>query len=311
MATNEGVISLRRPSFVAAPVALSMALVANAGDASAKKRKRGAKRPPPADAEAISGLMGEYRWGMNKEQVLEKLKKRVQEDFSERLRGTVNDPTKNSFVRAEMRQAIKRVSLSFVEFDGQTSGYDVSIVDREFEHETGESMLVGKDGASQRFFFFNKGRLYKMFVAFDKERIGDRTFEEFGRLMQAQLGPAEAVYKEVTIREEKRKILDHFKWWSKSGDGLRLVDRSAFYGVYSLVVFDARAAKRLEAHRRSVSPKRNDSNALVDSVVNAKRYEDDVNESIMDDIAGRKHYKPGEAPPRDIRVQSPSAPNAP
>ena len=150
-----------------------------------------------------------------------------------------------------MTAEVEKVKTKVVKFDGQKSGYDVSIIDQEFLHNAGESMVVMKEDTSDRYFFFKDDRLYKMFIAFDKEILQGKSFREFGQLMQAKFGKA----KEVTTSEKTKagvKVkLDHFVWPNKGGDILRLVDRSEFYDVYCLVIYDAKVDKEQEAARQA------------------------------------------------------------
>ena len=140
----------------------------------------------------------------------------MQDKIRATLRGaldkTANDPTRHDRLRKEMMAEVEKVKTKLVKFDGQKTGYDVSIVDQEFLHNAGESMLVAKEETATRYFFFKDDRLYKMFIAFDKEILQGKSFREFGQLMQARFGKA----KEVTV-EEKTKAgvkvkLDHFVW---------------------------------------------------------------------------------------------------
>ena len=45
-------------------------------------------------------------------------------------------------VRKERQDAITQMRDSYIKFNGQKTGWDVSIVDREFGHRNNESMLV-------------------------------------------------------------------------------------------------------------------------------------------------------------------------
>jgi hypothetical protein len=244
---------------------------------------------------------------MSPDEVTAKVLERVEGGFAERLKKTANDPTKQDKVRKEMRAEMDKAKKNYFEFKGQKSGWDVSIVDQEFLQGTGESMLYAKEDASTRYFFFDGGRLYKMFIAFEKDMIGGKKFEEFGAAMQAKFGRAREVFEEEKTRAGGvRRTLDHYEWGSKSGDGLRLVDRSEFYSVYCLVLYDSSVEGRL-ADARKAKRGAARSDALVEAATSAPANELDSNDNVVDRITGREHKKPGEGTSANIVVPSPSA----
>lgn len=286
-------------------------LLAGSGLAMAAKKKparagaaAAAKAPPTAKAEAIAALRGEFKWGMNLDEVATVIEKRLRASFEPRLKETASDPIRQERVRKQLREEVEGIKKSYVEFTGKTTGYDVSIVDQEFAHRVGESMLPAKEDKATRYFFFADGRLYKMFIAFDKERVGDKSFEEFGEIMQAQFGKAREVEVEITRKGETRKLLDYYEWRTDAGEGLRLVDRSGFYGVYCLVLYDRSVEDRLAAAHAESRKRGGGREALVEAVLASGRAESDVNADIIDQITGETHHKPGTAPTQDIVVPS-------
>ena len=52
---------------------------------------------------------------------------------------------------------MQKTRSSLVKFDGQKSGWDVSIVDKEFNQSNGESMIVMWEKDQRRFLFFWNG----------------------------------------------------------------------------------------------------------------------------------------------------------
>jgi hypothetical protein len=266
--------------------------------------------PPQASGEEMNKLKGEFNWGMSPDEVVAKVQERIRDAYQERIQKTANDPTRNDRVRKEMMAELKRAKAKIVRFDGQKTGYDVSIIDQEFLHRNGESMLVAKEETSTRYFFFADERLYKMFIAFDKDMLQGKSFEEFGALMQARFGKAREVKVEEKSKAGVSVKLDHFVWSSKSGDMLRLVDRSEFYDVYCLVIYDGAFSRRQEELRqaRRTGPKRD---ALVEAVTSGAGNERNPHENIVDQITGKEILKPGERQAADITVPTPTNVRAP
>ncbi len=296
---------------LAAAILLTWSSGMSVAEAKKPARGRAAKSDvaaPSASSDEIKKLKGDFTWGMGHEEVAKKVAERVEASYQERLQKSAGDPTANDQIRKQMRAEIERSKKNVVKFDGQKTGYDVSIIDQEFAHGNGESMLVAKEESSTRYFFFKDERLYKMFIAFDKEMLAGKSFEEFGALMQARFGKA----KEVPVATKtpppagSKPKVDHYEWSSKSGDGLRLVDRSEFYDVYCLVVYDGAVnARVVEARKaRNTGEKKAD---LVDVVTSAQPTTRDSNDNVIDRITGKEVQKLGERRAGDIRVPSPSA----
>jgi hypothetical protein len=289
----------------------SLAAPAKPAVEEAKDSKEEAK-PKAKDGKKQSELdkfKGDFRWGMSPDDVTAKVQDKIRASYEDKLASTANDPTRHARLRKEMTAEVDKVKTKVVKFDGQKSGYDVSIIDQEFLHNSGESMVVMKEDTSDRYFFFKDDRLYKMYIAFDKEILQGKSFREFGQLMQAKFGKA----KEVTTSEKTKagvKVkLDHFVWPNKGGDILRLVDRSEFYDVYCLVIYDAKVDKEQEAARqaRRGGPARDN---LVEAVTTQPSNDRDPNDNVVDSITGKAVPKPGEQRGEAIVVPSVNSPGS-
>lgn len=293
---------------------LLLAFVVPSAGALAAKKKPAAKAAktaksaavPNANAEEIEKLKGEFKWGVSVEQVQKSVEKRVRDSYADGLKKAIKDPTQYSRMRTEVEKEVKAIKANYVKFEGRKSGYDSSIVDQEFAHKTEESMLTSRDDKNTRYYFFVDGKLYKIFTAFGKDVLADKSFSDFGTLMQARFGKA----KQVMVEEKKKAgvsvKLDHFEWASAAGDGLRLVDRSEFYDVYCLVIYDRKVAEALQVTRDRVNPKGPGKDSLVEAVLTGDRTDSDVNANIIDQIAGKEYSKPGANAPADVVVPSTS-----
>jgi hypothetical protein len=289
--------------------ALLLVVSAPAGAAPAKKKVAAAKASaaPVASSDEVGKLKGDFKWGMSPEDVLNKTVEKVEASYDDRIKKTAADPARQDRVRKEMRAEADNVRKnSLVEFKGEKTGYDVSIIDQEFTQSANESMLVGKDENATRYFFFVDNRLYKMFIAFDKEMLAGKSFHDFGTLMQARFGKAKEVFVDEKSKAGVTHKLDHYVWTTKGGDVLRLVDRSNFYDVYCLVIANASVADRqAEVHRAHARGEKADS--LVEAVTNGKPDPRDSNDNVVDRITGKDVRRPGDDAPADVKVPSPSA----
>jgi len=274
-----------------------------------KKSVEKSRGPAPvASAKAIGEFKGEYKWGMTVQQVVDKLGAKIEEGYKERLEKIRNDPGKIDQIRREMKADKDRIKKSLVKFEGAKGGWDVSIIDQEIAQNNGESMLVYKEPKSTRYFFFSGDSLYKMFVAFDKDVVAGKSFVEFGDMMQKVYGKAQPVYREVAMHGMRDRQLDSLLWRSAEGDGLRLVDRSKFYDVYCLVIYDSSTEERNAEVRRRRADTRITTGSFVDGVISDKLTDRDENDNVIDRITGKEVLKPGErrGPQQNIKVPSPT-----
>jgi len=275
----------------------------------AKAAKAGkTKGPAPVAKEAdVKEFKGEFTWGMTPQQVMEKLNAKIDAGYKDKIEKYRMDPAKSDSVRRQVKADKDAIAKSYVKFDGANAAWATSIIDEEFLSNNGESMLVVREDKSKRYFFFSGESLYKMFVAFDKEVVAGKSFMQFGDLMQQKYGKAQAVYREVVFHGMKDKVLDAYAWRSAQGDGLRLVDRSKFYDVYCLVIYDHNVSDRQDEIRKNRGA--NDTkDTIVDSVITNKQNDRDENDNVVDRITGKEVLKPGErrGGNQNIKVTSPS-----
>jgi hypothetical protein len=288
-------------------VLTSAQLVSAKGGGKAPKAPK-SKGPAPVAKEAdVKEFKGEFTWGMSPQQVKEKLNAKIDVAFKDRVEKYRADPARSDALRRQIKTEKETVAKSYVKFEGANAAWATSIIDEEFLPNNGESMLVVREEKSKRYFFFSGESLYKMYVAFDKEVVAGKTFAQFGELMQQKYGKAQAVYRDVVSHGMKEKVLDAFQWRSPQGDGLRLVDRSKFYDVYCLVIYDHGVADR-QAEIRKAQAAKNPSGSFVDTVIVDKPSDRDENDNVVDRITGQDVLKPGErrGGNQNIKVPSPT-----
>src|SRR5262249_4863237 len=153
-------------------------------------------------------------------------------------------------LRSEKRGEIARVSQSYTAFEGKRTGWDVSIIEGEFAHNTGESMIErweNSGGKNQRrFFFFHDGRLWKMLVSLDVSILpaDKKNFETFQKVMQGQYGAGDVEPGLITWRTDEFHV--------------RALDKLATYDALALAIEDPRVKKDLIAIREAKAPPKKD-----------------------------------------------------
>ena len=296
-------------SLVAAFFVLAAAQQGMAAKAKKAKVEKVRGPAPVAKADAISEIRGDFKWAMTVQQVIDKISARIEASYKDRIAKTTADPNRNDKFRKAMRDEIATAKKNIVKFDGQKGPWDVSIIDQEIVQGQGQSMLFTKEEKSTRYFFFDHDSLYKMFIAFDKEMLQGKNFKDFGAAMQAKFGKAQEVYVNQSYLGVKEKKLDHLLWRSSQGDGLKLVDRSEFYDVYCLVLYDNSVEQRMASARKALDAAQ-PKGSMIDNVVGGKESDRDENDNVIDRITGKEVFKPGDrrAAQQNITVPSPGAP---
>src|SRR5262249_6472124 len=133
-------------------------------------------------------------------------------------------------VRKEMKDKVAEVKNSYVKFAGQKSGWDVSIVDREYGQRNNESMLVIWEKDQRRFMFFWKEQLYKQFMALNADKWNGTTFAHVPEMMQSRSGKAQMTFAKIQTQDEM--ATDFTERPTSGAYLLRAYDQTGFYGNF-------------------------------------------------------------------------------
>lgn len=276
-------------------IAFALALAGGAphADAKAKKKPVATKKAPKAKPEkitppnaeqkkALGELMGAFTFGMSKDEVLATLGKQIEERYAEQITGT-SDVYQQDKLRKEKNKEVSRIKQSYVEFQGKKTGWDVSLIDEEFAHNTGESMLVYWENAGgknqRRFFFFFEGKLWKMFIAIDTKQLAEdqRNFTFFRELMEARYG--------------KGKVEGGRESWKTPEFEVQAVDKMAFYGAFGLLIQQPSVLKQIADTRTANAPEKKEKDNLIE-VIKEKEGQgpglNDNKDAVDDIIKGSK-----------------------
>jgi hypothetical protein len=234
----------------------------------AKAAKPAPKKPAPpvsaAGKKKLAELYAGFKFGMSKDEVLGVLRKQIDQKYEERLKATT-DVTAQDRLRSEKKGELARINQSYISFEGKRTGWDVSIVEEEFAHHTGESMIErweNSGGKNQRrFFFFHNGKLYKMFVSLDVSILPEdkKNFETFSKVMQSQYGAGDVDGGTIT--------------WRAGEFDARAVDKLRTYDALALVIEDPRVKRELVALREAKAPPKKETNAILKAVIETDKSE--------------------------------------
>lgn len=240
-----------------------LAVAVGAGSADAGKRKKKAKKAAPAvmnaeQEKSLAAFMGPFKFGMTKDDIVKVVSKQVKERYAEKISAT-NDVYTQDKLRRQRDKIIKRFASSHYAFKGKKGGWDVSIIDDQFRHNTEESMMVqwetheGRD--QRRFFFFFRGQLYKMFIALNTSAITgaeERGFDYFKEIMQARFGSGTDVNGSVQ--------------WTSKAIRAQAINKTGLYSAFCLALADLATERDLDKVRIANAPPPEKKNAIIEAV---------------------------------------------
>jgi hypothetical protein len=273
-----------KPRFLITAAAVALALVAGtAFESSAHARGH-------VNAKALASLKGKFEFGMTPKQVLGALKKEIWDRYKEKISETQSIYAQDK-LRRERGRELARIRKTFIEFDGKKTGWDVSIIDDQFAHNTDESMLVywendpdsGKD--QRRFFFFHHGQLYKMFIALNSGMLKgqQKRFDYFQNLMERRYGHGKVAY----AKDSEGKKHPESITWATRKYVVQALNKLQFYGSFCLVIAD-RDAAQVVADTRAAARKPKHRNKIIESIIADPDKDDpsleDGNANVIDSI---------------------------
>ncbi len=271
---------------------LSMVLLAIAvcaagatGAAADKKKKKGEKKAAEAPASAeIEKSLADVKWGMSKEEVEKVFIEKIKAKYKPLIAKT-KDAVEEDRLRQVAKQELARIREGYVQFDGKTTGWDVSFLKGEFSQNNDEAMLVVRDENSQNFYFFIEGKLWKWYKAFDASVFPANNFGTFAGAVQRRFGDAKEAKGELRKGAGERQWLE----WQDKQTRLRAVDETDFYGFYSLVFESKDTLGNLAKLRTNDDDKGDKRHALVESVTTDDTSAEDSDDSanIVDRLTGK------------------------
>ena len=239
---------------------------------------KGKASPPPAKTaasqvsteaagRAIGELAGKFKFGLTPEETMTLIETDIRAKFQTRIEAE-KEAADQDLVRKERQDAVDQMRNSYIKFTGQKTGWDVSIVDREFGHRNKESMLVLWEKDLKRFLFFWNEKLYKQYIVYNAEKFKGMDFDTFVGAMEGRYG----------------------KEWPPQGDFLlRAYDATTFYNNFCLSIIQKSTWPQIEKERAVNSPPRvRHTNAHVIDTVTQGESATDQNENIVDQLVGRK-----------------------
>jgi hypothetical protein len=286
-------MTMKRFLQVAGVVLLAGAL---AGVADAAKKAPAKKKAAPAAASGREAIMGVLetaglKWGSTVDDVKKLYKEKIKAEFAEKMKGE-KDSLKMYNLGKERDEAMAEIDAKYVVFDPKKEAeFRSAIVAKEFKYDSSESMIVVPTPQSQWYLFFLDSKLWKLFIAYNSDYIGDRTFGDIVALGEKKYGSPKKRWMRKPMKGDPIMVAAE---WEDGGSRLWMEDKIALFG--SVVMIYADKTKRTD-DRSDVSnplPKEGISGyAPPDAVIDSIKTDTDPDAGkadIVDKITGKSTY---------------------
>jgi hypothetical protein len=269
------------------------ALALAEGDAGSRRRGRdagaeAAAPEPTAPNPNIVALLNGLTWGMNKDQVITAVKQEIRDKYWAQIQAASDDGVAEQRLRTRMEREQEAFAGSCVSFTGQQTPWNVSMVDTEFTHNNQEEMCKFDRGDATDFYFFIRGKLWKIFRALNAGEMASAppSLDDMRAQMEAQFGPA----------EELRQVNQYYM--TNELVGVRWVDSQTdmqlrwleLYGVFAVVLTDRATLGNLASLRRNTSTPGSATEVRTDGLTQAvtEGTAVDENSDIVERLSGQR-----------------------
>ena len=242
----------------------------------------------PQEKQGVSHILGFLDWGANSADVVATIKKEIDTRYAEVLR-ELRDPLEIDKTLRRKADEYGRIEKTFVQFTGQRTGYESSLIAADFLPNNDEAMLRVDDADAQRYYFFKNDRLWKVVVAYSSTVSRQTPFPEFVKQVQDKYGRAIAA--EWTTPKGGAKTL-HASTWEDTLTRVVVEDRTEFFGTYCMKFLDKAVGVPLDQEREKNQPSKPqvENDASVDSVLNEITTQSGPSDDgIVDRLTGSEH----------------------
>ncbi|MBM4386155.1 MAG: hypothetical protein FJ088_00355 [Deltaproteobacteria bacterium] len=201
------------------------------------------------------------------------LKERVKAKYQPLIQAA-RDTREIDALRKAMDSEVESTGTGVVKFEGQKSGWDISMLKGEFAHNTGETMIVMKEGDKQYFLFFIKDKFYKFIIADPVEAA----FPDEVMGLSKFYGPPDEItfFDPETMRKPFKAV------WESENVQLMIEDKKEISNFFLKKWSDRETEKTLEASRTGTGGVSTGLNPLILEATTPEQA-DDVSD-VVDEI---------------------------
>ena len=235
----------------------------------------------------ISKVLGKLDWGAAHPDVLVKIKRDIDETYRERLKQAAGDTVAIGRILREKNEAFGEIKKTFTRFTGQRTGYESSLISRDYDAAGDEAVLVVEESEAQRYYFFKHDRLWKILFAFNASVSRAMPFAKFVDREKQKFGePANVEWFTPKGGEPKMRTVR----WEDEHTVLLAEDRTDFFGTFVMKFLekgegasrDVENARKNAASNVDVDPQ---MDAMLDDITGAVGSDDS---NVVDQLTGRQ-----------------------
>lgn len=240
------------------------------------------KKDKKKDA-GLAAFLGDLEWGVGHDRVFEWLDKKLDAKYEARME-EITDAIEIDRLWKKKKAESKALRATYIQFGGQRSGYESSIISGEFAHNGGEAMLYVDTKESQNYYFFKNDRLWKVLVSYRSSLSRQMTFKEFVNQVRAKHGDPKEIKKNP--KGGLQAVI-----WSDKVTQLTLDDRSVFYNSYVMKYVEKIEGVTLDAARvDSAAPlKGSDETDDLMAGIMDNGNEGSGDDDVVDRLTGQTH----------------------
>ena len=191
---------------------------------------RSAEAKPSVAGTAITKMLRGLSWGSSPDKVFESLDTELKDQYRERIRAVAGNSLKVDALRKEQTQRMQAIKDSFTRFTGQRTGYEASLIRRDFRHQNNEAVIrVDEHEAKrQRYYFFRYDRLWKLIISYPSDYTRGE-FSAFVDKIKRRYGRPGKLNWDAP-QGEARKLVSAL--WQDELSQLTAEDHTTFYGRF-------------------------------------------------------------------------------
>lgn len=253
------------------PIAIVLAALLLALPSLAAKSRKPAKgapeTPPPAAAltpEALAAAAAASKLhpakafpefeglalGKDMDALTAYMRQRVDREVRPKMLATP-DVRQRDKLQAEAEKQVEAFSLSHVEFRGQPTGWDVSILSGEFRHNARQELRRHTDSEVHGYFLLSEGTLWKVVR---QSPAGERPFDQLLAQLRGAYGAPATVESRTEYREGNPVEVPERATWQDGTLTVQAVDMGTLYAAH-VVKWDVAAIEQRVATMGTTAPR--------------------------------------------------------
>ena len=229
------------------------------------------KKADDGTKSGVSAILGTLDWGAAHPSVLTQVKADIDARYQDRLEVAAGDTLAIDRILREKTEEFKTVKKTFTRFTGQRTGYESSLISRDFDAAGDEAVLVVEQEDAQRYYFFKGDQLWKVLLAYNSSVSSRVPFDDFLKKVKGAYGGALHV-EWYTPKGGTKRVRS--ATWEDDATVLVVEDRTDFFGTFVMKYLEKSEGAAREA---ALAQKK---------AAEAQPQADPQMESMLDDITG-------------------------